>query len=136
MEGGDGERRNWRQHPLAKRLPFLLLVGLGLWLWKGSDMPERELVWRLVGPGWSEIRTVEFQVKNADGEVVKREVHSFQAGPPDFVTEKTALASGTYEVWVFARGESGPSRPPRVERLTLGDEDVRIERELRVPEGR
>ncbi|WP_257449968.1 hypothetical protein [Archangium lipolyticum] len=132
----DGERRNWRQHPLAKRLPILMLVAMGLWLWKGSDVPERELVWRLVGPGWSEIRTVEFQVKNADGELVKRQVHSFQRGAPDSVTEKTALPSGVYEVWVFARGESGPSRPPRVERLTVGDEDVRIERGLRVPEGR
>jgi len=37
---------------------------------------------------------------------------------------------------VFARGESGPSRPPLVERLTLGDEEKRVERGLRVPVSR
>jgi hypothetical protein len=130
------ERRNWRKHPLMRRLPFLLLVALGLWLWKGADAPERELVWRLEGSGWSEIRALDFQVKNADGELVKRETRSFQAGPPGALSLTTALPSGTYEVWVFARGESGPSRPPRVERLTLGDEDVRVERGLQVPVSR
>lgn len=134
MEGE--ERRNWRQHPLLRRLPILLLVGLGLWLWQGTDVPERELVWRLEGAGWSDIRAIDFQVKNAGGELVKRETRSFQTGPPDALSLKTELPSGTYEVWVFARGESGPSRPPRVERLTLGDEDVRVERELRVPVSR
>ncbi|MFY0522779.1 hypothetical protein ACN28I_06125 [Archangium gephyra] len=134
---GEG-RRNWRKHPLLKRLPLLLLVGLGLWLWKGSNpsVAEREVVWRLEGPGWSEIRALEFQVKTADGELVKRETRSFQAGPPDRLSMMTELPSGTYEVWVFARGESGPSRPPRVERLTLGAEDVLVERGLRVPVSR
>lgn len=134
MEGE--ERRTPRQHPLLKRL--LLLVGLGLifWLTMGRNAPERELVWWLEGPGWSDIRALDFQVKNADGELVKRETRSFPSGPQGMVTLKTDLPSGTYEVWVFARGESGPSRPPRVERLTLGDEDVRVERGLRVPVSR
>ncbi|HEX5751722.1 MAG TPA: hypothetical protein VFZ09_36220 [Archangium sp.] len=134
MEGG--ERRNWRQHPLLRRLPLLLLVALGLWLWKGADTPERELAWRLEGPGWSEIRALDFQVKNADGELVKRETRSFQSGPPGLVTLEARLPAGTYEVWVFARGESGPSRPPLVERLTLGDEEERAERTLRFPVSR
>ncbi|HYO53558.1 hypothetical protein [Archangium sp.] len=134
MEGE--RRRNWRQHPLLKRLPLLLLVAMGLWLWKGSDVLERELVWRLEGQGWSDIQTVEFQVKNAAGELVKRETRSFKEGPPDSLSLKTELPSGTYEVWVFARGGSGPPLPPRVERLTLGDEDVRVERGLRAPVSR
>lgn len=134
MEGG--ERRNWRRHPLLRRLPFLLVVALGLWLWRGADAPERELVWRMEGPGWSDIRALDFQVKNAEGELVKRETRSFQAGPPEALSLRTELPSGTYEVWVFARGEDGPSRPPLVERLTLGDEDVRVERGLRVPVSR
>jgi hypothetical protein len=134
----EGEpRRNWRNHPLSRRLPALLLVGLGLWLWKSSDVPERELVWRLEGPGWSEIRTLEFQLKTPEGELLEREVHSLPGAPPASITLKTdELPSGRYEVWVFARGEEGPSRPPRVERLTVGDEDTHIERGLRVPASR
>lgn len=137
MEGGSEGRRNWRQHPLLRRLPFLLLVALGLWLWKGAEVPERELVWRLEGPGWSDIRTVELQLKNADGEVVKRVVHAFPGSPPSAITDKEVrLPSGTYEVWVFVRGESGPSRPPHVGRLTLGDEDERVEWALPAPASR
>jgi hypothetical protein len=127
------ERRNWRNHPLLRRLPVLLLVGLGLWLWQRTDTLERELVWRLDGPGWSDIRVVEFQVKNEEGELLKREERFFQAAPPDSLTLKAELPSGRYEVWVFARGEGEPSRPPRVDRLTLGNEEVRVERWLRVP---
>lgn len=132
----DEPRRNWRQHPLLKRLPFLLLLALGLWLWRGAEVPERELVLRLDGPGWSEIRAIDFQLKNADGELVKREEQHFREGPPDAITLQAKLPSGAYELWVFARGETGPSRPPRVERLTLGDDDVRVERGLRVPAAR
>jgi hypothetical protein len=132
---GEG-RRDWRSHPLLKRLPLLLLVALGFWLWKGTQAPERELVWYLEGPGWSDIRAVELQVKDADGALLKRVSHQFKEGPPDSLTLKMELPSGRYEVWVFARGESGPSRPPRVEHLTLGDEDLRVDRGLRVPASR
>jgi len=130
------ERRSGRKQSLRKRLVLLALLGLVFWLTLGKNAPERELVWWLEGPGWSEIRALDLQVKNADGKLVKRETRSFQAAPPGMVTLKTDLPSGMYEVWVFARGESGPSRPPRVERLTLGDEDVRVERGLRVPVSR
>ena len=134
MEGE--QRRTPRQHPLLKRL--LLLGGLGLivWLTMGRSAPERELVWWLEGPGWSDIRALDFQVKNADGELVKRETRSFEAAPPGMVSLKTDLPSGTYEVWVFARGGSGPSRPLLVERLTLEDEQERAERGLRLPVSR
>jgi hypothetical protein len=121
---------------LLRRLPLLLLVVLGLWLWKGSEATERELVWRLEGPGWSGIRGVEFQVKAEDGELLKREEHRFQAGAPGSITQKISLISGTYDVWVFARGAEGPARPLRVVRLTLGDEDRRVDRDLRLPPSR
>lgn len=135
MEGEP--RRSWRSHPLMRRLPVLLLLVLGVWLWERSEAPERELVWRLEGPGWSEIRSLEFQLKAPDGELLKREVYSLQGGVPDSITLKTKdLPSGRYEVWVFARGEEGPSRSPRVEPLTLGDEDTHLQRGLRVPASR
>jgi hypothetical protein len=130
----EGEaRRSWRTHPLLKRLLILLLLGLGFWLFLGRNVAEREVVWWLEGPGWSDIRTLEFQVKAPDGELLEREVHTFPGPPPGSLTMKTDLASGSYEVWVFARGAEGPSRPPRVERLTLGDEDTHVQRGLRVP---
>jgi hypothetical protein len=129
----EGEpRRSVPKQSLRKRLVLLALLGLVFWLTLGKNAPERELVWWLEGPGWSDIRALDFQVKNADGELVKRETRSFQAGPPGTVSLRTELPAGRYEVWVFARGGSGPSRPPLVERLTLGDEDVRVERGLRV----
>ena len=132
----DGARPHWRQHPLLKRLPFLLLVALGLWLWKGARAPERELVWRLEGPGWGDIRALDFQVKGEDGELVKRETRTYPQGPPGAVSLQVALPPGAYEVWVFARAERGASRPPRVERLTLGEEEARVERTLRAPVSR
>jgi hypothetical protein len=119
-----------------KRLLLLLVVVPLLWLVKGANVPERELVWRLDGPGWSDIRALEFQVKAEDGELLTREAHRFPAGPPGSITQEMELPSGKYEVWVFARGAEGPSRPPLVERLTLGDEDLRVERGLRVPASR
>jgi hypothetical protein len=129
------ERRDWQKHPLLRRLPLLLVVGMGLWLWQGSDVPERELVWRLEGPGWRGLRGVELQVKDADGELLKREEHFFRDAPPDAVTMKVELSAGTYQVWVFERREGGASRP-RMESLTLGPEDTRVERGLWAPASR
>lgn len=125
----------WRKHPLLRRLPLLLVVGLFIWLWKDSSN-ERDLVWVLEGPGWSDIRALEFQVKNAEGGTEKRESLTFPRGPSIVITEKVNLSPGTYEVWVFVRGESGPSRRLPVVRLTLGDEDRRVERGLRLPASR
>lgn len=130
------EPRSWRNHPLLRRLPVLLVFVLVVWVWQRTGAPERELVFWLEGPGWSDIRIVEFQVKNAEGELLKREEHFFQAAPPSSLTLKEALPSGRYEVWVFARGEGEPTRSHRVERLNLGDEEVRVDRQLRVPTSR
>ena len=128
MEPGGG---GWRRHPLVRRLPVLALLALGLWWWRDVRAPERELVWRLEGPGWSEVRTLDVQVKDAGGELVKRSVFTFPSGPPATVSLKAELARGTYEVWVFSRAERGPSPPPWVESLVLGDEESRVERGVR-----
>jgi hypothetical protein len=131
-----GQRRNWREHPLLRRLPLLVLVVLGLWLWRSTEAPERELVWHLEGPGWGEIRTLEFQLKDEDGQLVRREERFFRGPPPGSLSMKARLRPGTYQVWVFARGEEGVTRSPRLEMLTLGREEERVERGLRVPESR
>ena len=129
-------RASWRRHPLARRLPLLVLVLVGAWWFKQTNVPERELVWRLEGAGWSAIRSVDVQVRDAAGELVKRETHSFTGAPPPELSVKADLAPGRYDVWVFARGASGPSLPPRVDSLLLGDEEVRVVHDLRAPANR
>ena len=132
----DASPRSWRQHPLLRRLPVLVLVALGLWWWKSTHAPERELVWWLEGPGWSDVRALDFQVKTEQGELLKRETRAFSHGPPDSLGLKVDLPAGAYEVWIFARGERGDSRPLQVEHLNLGDEEVRVEQRLRAPGSR
>ncbi len=129
-------RTGWREHPLLKRLPLLVLAVAGLWWWRSGEVPERTLVWRLEGRDWSAIRAIDVQVKDAEGEVVEREVHSFTGAPPERLVVKAHLPPGSYEVWVFAREATGPSLPPRVDRLSLGDEDLLVERALRAPVNR
>jgi hypothetical protein len=139
----EGEpRRNPRSHPLRKRL--LLLAPLAVLVvvlirpnLLKQDEPEHEVVWRLEGPGWSDIRTLELQVKAADGELLKRQVNTFPGAPPVSITLNTTdLPPGKYEVWVFARGREGPSSPPRVESLTLREGETFVQRGLRVPASR
>ena len=128
--------RSWRQHPLLRRLPVLLVLALGLWLWRDSRTSERELVWRLEGPGWSDVRALDFQVKTTAGEWVKRETRTFSHGPPGTLSLKAELPPGAYDVWIFVRGERGDSRPLPVVPLVLGEEDVLVERALRAPANR
>jgi hypothetical protein len=121
------ERRGWREHPLLKRLPLLVLVALGLWLWQALSAPERELVLRLEGPGWQRVRAVEVQVLAEGGELLRREERFFSGAPPGELVVQVELREGAYQVWVFAREPGQGSRPPVRERLQLGEE-VRVER--------
>lgn len=122
------EQRDWRSHPLVKRLPLLVLVALGLWLWQAFSAPERELVLRLEGPGWQRVRTVEVQVLDEAGALLRREERFFSSAPPGELVLQVKLREGTYQVWVFAREPGQGSRPPVRERLQLGADEVRIER--------
>lgn len=122
------ERRGWREHPLVKRLPLLVLVAVGLWLWQALSTPERELVLRLEGPGWQRVRAVEVQLLAEGGELLRREERFFSGPPPGELVVQAKLREGTYQVWVFAREPGQGSRPPLREPLQLGADEVRIER--------
>ena len=127
------ERRGWRSHPLAKRLPLLLLVALGFWLWRSTETPERELRLQLDGPGWSAARALDFQVVEEDsGKVLKREERFFASGPPPEVTFAVDLPQGTWRARFFVKLEGREARVRLDESLVVG-EDRYIVRQLRLP---
>lgn len=130
-----GVRQGWRDRPLMKRLPLLVLAGLGLWLWQVTSTPERQLVWQLDGSGWSAVRSLDIQVQGAGGQIVKREERFFTAAPPSEVTLKVDLPEGSYQALIFVKEEGRPTRPPLVEPLTIGPEQYVIRR-LRLPASR
>jgi hypothetical protein len=125
---GPAPRRDWRSHPLLRRLPVLLLVVGGFALWDWTKVPERELVWRLEGPGWAGVRSLELQVVGEGEEVLKREERFFQGPVPSELVVPLALREGTYRVRVFVHTAQGPL-PPRVESLTVR-EQPRVEQTL------
>jgi hypothetical protein len=130
------ERRGWRRHPLAKRLPLLVLVALGMWLWQTTATPSREVVWQFEGPGWSEVRAIDFQLADPSGELVEREERFFgPSGPPPELTLKMELEAGTYRTRLFVRHEGREQRTQLVETLTVGDEAY-ILRRVRLPANR
>ncbi|HVG58345.1 MAG TPA: hypothetical protein VNA24_07295 [Hyalangium sp.] len=119
-----------------KRLPLLVMAGLGVWLWQATSTPERELVWRLDGSNWTAVRAIDFQVTAPDGNIIKREERFFDnKGPPPEVTLKLELSEGSYHVLLFVQEEGRPTRPPLVEPLTIG-EDKYVLRTLRLPASR
>jgi hypothetical protein len=130
-----GARPGWRSHPLMKRLPLLVMAGLGVWLWQVTGTPERELVWRLDGSGWAAVRAMDFQVTASDGKILKREERFFAAGAPPEVTVKAELPEGSYRALIFVKEEGRPTRPPWVEPLTIGEERY-VLRTLRLPASR
>ena len=121
-------RRDWRRHPLLKRLPLLVLVVGGFALWDATKVPERELVWRLEGPGWAQVRGLELQLLGQGEEVLKREERFFSGPPPAELMTKLALREGRYRVRVFVR-TAQESLSPRVESLTVGESE-RVEHPL------
>jgi len=118
-----------------KRLPLLVIVGVGALLWQVASTPERELVWRLDGSSWASVRAMDFQVTAPDGTIMKREERFFAAAPPYEVTLKMELPEGSYRVLIFVREEGRPTRPPLVETLTIG-EDKYVLRTVRLPASR
>ena len=126
------ERRGWRSHPLAKRLPLLLLAALGFWLWQTTGAPERELRLQFEGAEWSAARALDLQVLDEEGKVLKREERFFSSGPPPEVTFQVDLPEGVWRARLFVKLEGREDRVRLDESLSVG-EDRYIVRQLRLP---
>jgi hypothetical protein len=127
------EQRGWRKHPLAKRLPLLLLAAFGFWLWRTTETPERELRLQFDGPGWSAARALDFQVLEPDSEqIVKRAERFYPSGPPPEETFGLDLPEGTWRVRLFVKVE-GHERRLKLEQSLEVDEQRYIVRQLQMP---
>ena len=77
------------QHPLVRRLPFLLVVALGLLFWRTGYLPHsRTLVWRM--PADRSIREVEIQLYQGE-DLFKRETFELPQGPQGDLVEHVSL---------------------------------------------
>ncbi|WP_404373268.1 hypothetical protein ACIHQR_19000 [Corallococcus coralloides] len=114
-------RRTWRTHPLPKRLALIAIVALGLWLWRVTDVPERQLIYRLEGDGWGDVRAVDLQVLDSEEHIVKREERFFADGPPLEVTFKVDLPEGTFRTLLFLQVDGREKRDVIRGRLMVGE---------------
>ncbi|WP_171437349.1 hypothetical protein [Corallococcus exercitus] len=125
-------RRTWRTHPLIKRLALIAIVAVGLWLWKATDLPERQIIFQLTGDGWSSARALDLQVLDDEEHILKREERFFANGPPPEVTFKMRLPEGTFRALLFVKVEGREQRVRLEERLTVGEGEA-IVRQPRLP---
>jgi hypothetical protein len=126
-------RSTWRTHPLPKRLALIAIVAVGLWLWKATDLPERQLIYRLEGDDWGDVRAMDLQVLDPeDDHIVKREERFFADGPTPEVTFKVDLPEGTFRTLLFLQVEGRARRDVVRGRLTVGESNA-IVIPLRVP---
>jgi hypothetical protein len=125
-------RRTWRTHPLPKRLALIAIVALGLWLWRVTDMPERQLIYRLEGDDWGDVRAMDLQVLDAEEHIVKREERFFTSGPTPEVTFQVDLPEGTFRTLMFLQVDGRPQRDVVRGRLMVGEAKA-IVIPLRVP---
>lgn len=89
---------------LRVRLPLLLVVALGFWLWRSDFFPQpRELVLLLPAPA----ARVDVQLYSEGGELLAREE---RADAPPVVRMEISLRRGRYLARAFLRGESGAER--------------------------
>ena len=102
-------RKSW-----LRRLPLLIVVAVGVWLWRAGAFPqEREIVWQL-GPSAS-AHELEIQILDEQGALLAREQLFFHKSAPRDVIQKVRLADGAYRARLFIR--RGPA--DREEQHTL-----------------
>jgi|CXWL01.1.fsa_nt_gi hypothetical protein len=91
-----------KKSPLLVRMPLIIALLLGAWLWKGGLglLPsDRELTWKL-GGDYASIRKAELQVWEGET-LLTREELSMPNGAMADPTQKLSLRSGSYTAKVF-----------------------------------
>ena len=111
-------RRAFR-HPLLRRLPLLLVAVIGIWLWKTSVGSERELIWQ-VPASVGAVERVEIQLRDPEGELVKREAWFLEGKRPGELTQKLKLPSGEYQAQIFVT-RAGKTRSVQMPVTVDGD---------------
>lgn len=95
---------------MKKRLPLLVLVGVGLLLWKtgafGFLPSDRTVVWRFP-VSYGEVRKLELQIWDGD-ELLKQQEQSFAAGLVGEPSFRLPLASGKHRAIATVLLSSNP----------------------------
>lgn len=119
---------------MKKRIPVLLMLGVGLLVWRtglfGFLPTDRTLVWRLPA-SYAEVRKLELQVWDGE-ELLKREELSFPAGLSADPSFRLSLKAGAHRAIANAWLKSAAE--PRAYHLDFdpgGEETVFLE--LRKP---
>jgi hypothetical protein len=90
------------------RIAFLAIVAGGLWLWRNAPGPiQRSLIWEL-GEGRASVSSVEIQIWDSAGKLVKREEFHFEVPPPPELPESVPLGQGEYQVRTFVGRQGRP----------------------------
>lgn len=102
-----------------------MFVGLGVWLWKSNlFVQSRELIWQ-VGDDRA-IASVEIQLWNESGELVKREVFTFTDGAPAELVQKIQLGKGSYQARVFIRRTAGSAEEHYAQTVHVGGDGTLV----------
>ncbi|HEY8209709.1 MAG TPA: hypothetical protein VIG99_19615 [Myxococcaceae bacterium] len=115
---------------LAVRLPLLVAMALGVWLWRSNLFPQpRELILLLPASG-ARVTQVEVQLyAEGGGELLAREERTFEGEAPSVLRLEIPLRRGRYPCRAFLRDASGAERALRGT-ADVGDERA-VEIELR-----
>ena len=100
-----------KRSPLLVRLPLIIAVGFGFWLWKGGGgllITERQLVFRMPSDR-ADLKRFEWQLYSPEGALLKSEDLAFTSmGAPAELTAKVQLKQGPYSLKVFRWYEADP----------------------------
>lgn len=110
---GAPPRSRWqriRTHPILGRLPILIVIAMGYWLYADPSAPsKRELVFQLAGPASADVRTLELQLVDGRGVVLERAQRFYEAAPPSEIRLESRLPQERFDLRVYARdGEGAP----------------------------
>ncbi len=96
---------------LKRRLPLLLVLGLGFLVWKngfGLLATERRVEWRVPVP-YGELRSVELQLWREEA-LLKREELRFEHGASSALESSVSLSRGLHRAVAIAGLASGESK--------------------------